>query len=106
MIQPWHPFTRASATPLAPGQPTLLQVEIFPTNAEIEAGHRLRVSIGPSDFPHLLAPLPQLLQTILGRVKVLHDPAHASSVEIPVLFPCSAEHPCEDKPVPNLRRGG
>jgi len=105
MIQPWHPFTQESAVPLAPGQPTLLQVEIFPTNAEIEADHRLRVSIGPSDFPHLLAPLPQLLQTILGQVKVLHDPAHASSVEIPVLFPCSAEHPCEDKPVPNLRRG-
>ncbi|MFX9893330.1 CocE/NonD family hydrolase C-terminal non-catalytic domain-containing protein, partial [Acinetobacter baumannii] len=35
MIQPWHPFTKASVLPVTPNEPMLLPVEIFPTSAMI-----------------------------------------------------------------------
>ncbi|MEA2346415.1 MAG: uncharacterized protein QOG62_202 [Thermoleophilaceae bacterium] len=103
LMQPWHPFTEASEQPLKPGVPTRLPVEIFPTRASIQPGHRLRVSVGPSDFPHQLPPLPQLLNGLGGTVKVLTDPAHPSAVELPGLEPCKAT-PCKTLPMPRLVR--
>lgn len=49
MIQPWHPFTVASELPVVPGQPMLVPVEVLPTAALINPGHRLRVSISASN---------------------------------------------------------
>jgi hypothetical protein len=85
LVQPWHPFTRDSVLPVVAGQPTELAVEVFPTNVVILKGHRLRMTVGPSDFPHQLPPLPQLLNGLGGQVQVLTDPSHASSVTLPEL---------------------
>jgi predicted acyl esterase len=52
LTEPWHPYTRASQTPLSPGTPTQLEIEIFPTTAVIEPGHALRLTIATGDFPH------------------------------------------------------
>ncbi len=56
-IEPWHPYTPTSQAPLQAGKVYLLQIEIFPTSAVIEAGHQLRVTITagnePVDFPPL-----------------------------------------------------
>ena len=60
LIQAHHPFTRASEQPLAPGEIVPVDVEIFPTGASIERGHRLRVAVQAFDTPHLLPTLPQL----------------------------------------------
>jgi putative CocE/NonD family hydrolase len=89
MIQPWHPFTQASREDVGSGQPVLLPVEVFPTSAVIAAGHRLRFSIGPSDFPHGLPPLPDLLNSAVGVLTVHSDAEHPSSVVLPVV-PASA----------------
>ena len=89
MIQPWHPFTADSRLPVTPGEPMLLQVEIFPTSAMIAEGHRLRISVGPSDIPHGLPPLPDLLPSVLGAMTILSDAEHPSSVVLPVV-PASA----------------
>jgi putative CocE/NonD family hydrolase len=102
LLQPWHPFTKESVIPVAPGQPTELQIEVFPTNAVIKAGHQLRLSIGPSDFPHAVPPVGQLVNTLGGLVTVLHDPAHPSYVALPAL---TCKTGCKPLPVPNLRRG-
>jgi len=89
MIQPWHPFTQASLQPLTPGEPTLVAVEVFPTSALIKKGHKLRISVGASNFPFGLPPLPDLLATTGGVLSVYNDAAHPSSVVLPVV-PVSA----------------
>lgn len=85
MIQPWHPFTQASVEPVKPGKPVEVSVEVFPTSALIKAGHRLRISVGPSDFPHGLPPIPDLLKSALGVLTIYSDAAHPSSVVLPVV---------------------
>ena len=42
LIQPFHPFTKAAEKPLARGAVEPVDVEVFPTGASIEKGHRLR----------------------------------------------------------------
>ena len=84
-IQPWHPFTQAATLAVTPGEPTLLPIEVFPTSAAIQPGHRLRISITPYDLPHASPPLPSGLDSFLGTVTVLSDAAHPSSVVFPVI---------------------
>jgi uncharacterized protein len=103
LMQPWHPFTQASALPVVAGQPVELPIEIFPTDAVIPAGHSLRLDVGPNDFPHAVPPVSQLTASLGGVVQVLHDPEHPSYLELPALGTCSA--PCKPLPVPNLIRG-
>jgi uncharacterized protein len=60
IIQPYHPFTRASKEPLASGEIAPVDVEVFPTAALIAPGHRLRIAIQAFDVPHLLPTVPDL----------------------------------------------
>jgi putative CocE/NonD family hydrolase len=60
LIQPYHPFTRASKAKVARGKIVPVDVEIFPTGAALKPGHRLRLSVQAFDIPHLLSPLPDL----------------------------------------------
>ena len=104
VLQPWHPFTKASVLPVLPGVPTALDVEVFPTNWTLKAGHRLKVVVDPADFPHQLPPLPSLLARLGGTVKVLTEPGHASSVELPTLGTTCVRAGCASLPVPDLTR--
>jgi putative CocE/NonD family hydrolase len=52
LLQPYHPFTQASRQNLTGTAP--VDVEVFPTGASIEPGHRLRLAIQAYDVPHLL----------------------------------------------------
>jgi predicted acyl esterase len=88
---------------MAPGEATELPIEIFPTDARIPAGHRLRLYVGPNDFPHAVPPVSQLAGSLAGVVQVLHDPQHASYLELPKVGACAA--PCKPLPIPNLIRG-
>ena len=85
MMQPWHPFTAASSSPLVAGEPVLVPVEIFPTAALIRSGHRLRVAISASNQAQGVWPRP--LQGIAnGNVStILNDPSHPSSIVLPVV---------------------
>lgn len=103
LMQPWHPFTQQSVLPVVPGEPIELPIEIFPTDAVVAAGHRLRLYVGPNDFPHAVPPLSQLSGSLAGAVQVLHDPQHPSYLELPNVGACAA--PCKPLPVPNLIRG-
>lgn len=105
LLQPWHPFTKDSVRPVTPGVPTRMRVEIFPTSAVIKPGHRLRLSVGPSDFPHQLPPLPQALSSLLGQVRVLTEAAHPSSVVLPARRANCRPQACRPHPVPHLIRG-
>jgi uncharacterized protein len=88
-IEPWHPYTRASQTPLTPGAPTPLQIEIFPTTAVIEPGHALRLTISTGDFPHETS----TLSTTLGSagIDTLYlGPDHPSSIYLGTVSPAPA----------------
>jgi hypothetical protein len=111
VLQPWHPFTQASVLPVTAGEPTPLDVEIFPTSWVLKAGHRLKIVVDPADFPHALPPAPGLLARLGGQVSVLTDAAHPSAVELPVVgSTCAvgggdASAGCAPLPVPDLTRG-
>ena len=88
-IQPWHPYTLASKQTLPRDEPVLVPVEVFQTSAVIRAGHRLRVSISPSNLPQGVPPLGTLLQSLAGILSIHSDAAPPSSVVLPVV-PASA----------------
>ncbi|HVX18727.1 MAG TPA: CocE/NonD family hydrolase [Acidimicrobiales bacterium] len=83
-IQPWHPFTKASQRAVPANTPTLLPVEVFPTSAVVPAGHQLRITVAPSDFPHAISTVTDTLPA-QGLVTLLDDPQHPSSVVFPVV---------------------
>src|SRR6478735_5079824 len=60
LIQPFHPFTQAGEKPLPAGAVEPVDVEVFPTGASIEPGHKLRIAVQAFDVPHLAPTLPQL----------------------------------------------
>ena len=113
VLQPWHPFTQASVQPVIAGAPTALDVEVFPTNWVLKAGHRLKIVVAPADFPHAVPPLPALLNRLGGVVSVLTDPQHPSAIELPTVgttcaarADASAVGGCASLPVPDLTRAG
>lgn len=105
LLQPWHPFTEASLRPVEPGEAVRMRVEIFPTAAVIKPGHRLKLTVGPADFPHQVPPLPQLANSLGGRVEILTGPRHPSSITTPGLRRCKPSDPCRPLPVAKLVRG-
>ncbi|WP_420428481.1 CocE/NonD family hydrolase [Algiphilus sp.] len=84
-IQPWHVFTEAARQPLSPGEIVALNVEVFPSSFVIKQGHALRVSVGASDLPHGLPPLPDLVRGVAGLLTVYSDADHPSHVVLPVV---------------------
>ena len=93
-------------------------------NATIKKGHSLRIAVMPADFPHSLPPIPQVLNSLAGKVDILHDAEHPSYVALPTLGGCdpwtkypgkrpktkkerqAAKTACKPLRVPNLTRGG
>lgn len=82
---PWHPYTAGSLQPVVPGQMTTYEIEVFPTYATLAAGHRLRVTVSSTDFPHLM-PTPSQLAALLGGVyRVHYGRGGASSITVPLI---------------------
>jgi hypothetical protein len=104
LLQPWHPFTKASVLPVTAGAPTQVDVEVFPTNWVLKAGHRLKIVVDPADFPHALPPLPSALARYGGAVSILTEPSHASAIELPFIGTTCPTAGCASLPVPDLTR--
>jgi putative CocE/NonD family hydrolase len=83
-VLPYHPYTSAAARPVVPGKVTEYDVEVFPAYTTLAAGHRLRVTLQTSDFPHLLPTPPQLVSLLGGRYDVQHGAAYPSSITVPL----------------------
>jgi len=82
VLQPYHPFTKASAASAEPGEVVPVDVEVFPTGAAIQPGHRLRLSVQAFDVPHLAPTLPGLPGT-LTTLTVHSSPAYPSALVLP-----------------------
>jgi len=84
-LMPYHPHTVEAEQPVTPGEVTRYDVEVFPTYATLAPGHRLRVTIGTNDFPHLVPTAPQLLNLLGGVYQVQRTAAHPSSITVPLV---------------------
>jgi putative CocE/NonD family hydrolase len=73
-IIPWHPYTRASQSPLESGATYAVDVEIFPTSIVIPAGDQLRVSLTTSDVPHEAPTLSTEADSAGNVVTILYGP--------------------------------
>ena len=83
VIRPYHPFTEESQLPVEDGKVNEVYIEIFPTAALFKKGHMLRLSLQPSDAPHLSAPLPQTAASVGGVLQLFHDAKHPSALLVP-----------------------
>jgi len=86
LIEPWHPYTRASQVALTSGEPTQLEIEIFPTTAVIQPGHSLRLTIGTGDFPHETPTVSTVVDS-LGIDTLYLGPDHPSSIYLGAVSP-------------------
>jgi predicted acyl esterase len=67
------------------GALTRYPVEVFPTYATIAAGHRVRVTVSTTDFPHLVPTPPQLMRLVGGTYRVQRSATAPSSVTLPLI---------------------
>ena len=63
-IVPWHPFTHDTLMSVNPGETDQMAIEIYNTDAVLQPGHRLRVTISSGDVPHILTTTPVMLNTV------------------------------------------
>jgi putative CocE/NonD family hydrolase len=88
-LLPFHTYTQTAAAPVVPGRVTRYDVEVFPTFDTLAPGHRLRVTVSTSDFPHALPDLAQGLHLLGGVYALEHSAPYPSSVELPLASPAS-----------------
>jgi putative CocE/NonD family hydrolase len=86
ILQPFHPFTKAAQKKLDAGEVAPIDVEVFPTGAEIRPGHKLRLAVQAFDIPHLLPTLPDLLGT-LTVMRIHTSTKYPSELTIPTVSP-------------------
>jgi hypothetical protein len=84
LVQPYHAFTKEAERPMPAGRVQPVDVEIFPTGASIEPGHRLRISVQAFDVPHLSPTLPQLAGS-LAPLTIHVSAQHPSVLTLPTL---------------------
>ncbi len=84
LIQPFHPHTLAAEEPLGSGAVEPVDVEVFPTGASIEPGHRLRLAVQAFDVPHLTPTLPQL-PGALTVITIHNSAAYPSTLTLPAV---------------------
>jgi putative CocE/NonD family hydrolase len=84
VLVPYHPYTKASARAVPKGAVTRYDIEVFPTYSTIAAGHRLRITIDTTDFPHLVPTPPQFVKLSGGVYQVQRTASASSSVTVPL----------------------
>jgi hypothetical protein len=91
---PYHPYTRASQTPVTTGTVTRFDIEVRPTFARIPAGHKLRITIKSAETPHLLTTPPQVQNLLGGVYSIQRTSVSSSYVELPLAPASSFSTPC------------
>jgi uncharacterized protein len=89
VLRPYHFSTRSAVKPVVPGELTRYDVEIFPTAALLEPGHRLRLTVTTYDFPHLVPTKPARRALIGGSYQLHQGGPTPSHLLIPVADPNS-----------------
>ncbi|MEV4421135.1 CocE/NonD family hydrolase [Patulibacter sp. NPDC049589] len=85
LVRPFHPFTRASRSPMPVGRVARVDVEVNPVLARLKAGHRLRLTIDTNAAPALTPPPSDLLKLLGGTTYVQRSSGTASHVNVPLI---------------------
>ncbi|MFD4468808.1 CocE/NonD family hydrolase [Rhodococcus sp. NPDC058505] len=80
-----HRLTLATRQPTVPGQPTVLDVNMVPTDAVLAPGHRLRVDVYALSVPRYLPLGPMLAASGLRPQHLQLDPTQPSYVTFPTV---------------------
>jgi len=91
VLWPYHRSTRESCRPVAPGEPTRYDVELFPTAALITTGDRLRLTLTTSDFPQLSPSRPARRALAGGHYRLHLGGAHGCRLILPLASPAATE---------------
>ena len=89
VLRPHHLSTRSAVQPVVPGEPTRYDIEVFPTAALIESGHRLRLTLTTYDFPHLVPTKPARALLVGGVYRLYQGGNSPSSLLIPMAEPAA-----------------
>jgi uncharacterized protein len=89
VLRPHHVSTRSAVKPVIPGEVTRYDVEIFPTAALLESGHRLRLTVTTYDFPHLVPTKPARRALTGGSYQLHQGGPTPSHLLIPLADPDS-----------------
>ncbi|MGN7134484.1 CocE/NonD family hydrolase [Rhodococcoides corynebacterioides] len=76
-------LTLASRQPVVPGQPTTVDINLLPTDAVIQPGHRLRLDVYAASVPRYLPLGPMLVDSGLAPQHIQLDPSRPSFVNVP-----------------------
>jgi putative CocE/NonD family hydrolase len=94
--RPWHPLTRESRRPVAPGEVVAYEIEIMATANLFRRGHRICLDISAADMPTGIggATNAEYIPYHICSAKtvvhtIFHDATRPSHLLLPVL-PCSA----------------
>jgi hypothetical protein len=77
--------------PMVPGEVYPIAIELFPTSNLFLSGHRLRLDIASSNFPHFDVnpnsgePEGEMEHRRIARNRVFVDAAHPSHIVLPVI---------------------
>lgn len=85
MIQPYHYLSLDHEQLLAPGEIVKLSVEIFPTSVIIPRGHKIRVSIAPSNQTQGILNDVQRARVNGGVTTIYNSPDYPSSIVLPAV---------------------
>jgi putative CocE/NonD family hydrolase len=83
-LLPYLRLTKDARRPVPVGERVRYDIEIRPVFQTIPAGHRLRLVVSTTDFPHLVPTPQEGVQLIGGIYTIDHDPAAPSFLEVPV----------------------
>jgi uncharacterized protein len=89
VLRPHHFSTQSAVQPVVPGEVTRYDVEVFPTAAMIEPGHRLRLTVTTYDFPHLVPTTPARRALAGGSYQLHQGGPTPSHLLIPLADPDS-----------------
>jgi len=78
------PVHQGCASPVVRGALTRYDIEVFPTYATLAPGHRLRVTINTTDFPHLLPTPLQLTKVVRRQLPGARTATAPSSITVPL----------------------
>lgn len=87
LLQPDHPFTKASQQPVVPGQITRYDISLLANFTEIPAGYRIQLVLNsqpPASFHTVLTPTPQELANLAGGVYKIE---RGSFIDLPLASP-------------------
>lgn len=78
LLDAHHFLSRKRKLPVPADVPLRIDVDLVPTDAVLETGHRLRVDIYAASFPRYLTVVPDLIKARSRKQRLVLDPKHPS----------------------------